>query len=78
MLPIFTTGAVLQPSLPYDPLKDFTGIIQIGYSTNVLIVSPALGVKSVKDFIALAKSQPGKLIHASGATGTAGISPAHA
>src|SRR5688572_23948515 len=35
VLPIFTTGAVLQPSLPYDPLKDFVGIIQIGYSTNV-------------------------------------------
>ena len=70
VLPIFTTGAVLQPSLPYDPLKDFTGIIQIGYSTNVLIVSPALGVKSVKDFIALAKAQPGKILYGSSAVGT--------
>ena len=71
-LPIFTIGAVLQPSLPYDPLKDFAGIAQIGFSTNVLIVSNALGVKSVKELIALAKAQPGKLIFASGATGTAG------
>ena len=72
VLPIFTIGAVLQPSLPYDPIKDFAGISQVGFSTNVLIVSSALGVKSVKDLIALAKAQPGKLIFASGATGTAG------
>ena len=71
-LPIFTIGAVLQPSLPYDPVKDFVGITQIGFSTNVLIVSTTLGVKSVKELIALAKAQPGKLIFASGATGTAG------
>lgn len=71
-LPIFAIGAVLQPSLPYDPLKDFAGATHIGISTNVLIVSAALGAKSVKDLIALAKAQPGKLIFASGATGTAG------
>ena len=71
-LPIFAIGAVLQPSLPYDPIKDFTGVTHIGMSTNVLIVSAALGVKSVNELIALAKAQPGKLIFSSGATGTAG------
>jgi tripartite-type tricarboxylate transporter receptor subunit TctC len=71
-LPNFAISAVLQPSLPYDPLKDFAGITQIGISTNALIVSSALAVKSVADLIALAKAQPGKLIFASGATGTAG------
>lgn len=72
VLPSFTISAVLQPSLPYDPFRDFTPITQIGISTNVLVVSPALGVKTVKEFIALARSQPGKLIFASSEIGTAG------
>src|SRR5688572_15435280 len=57
-LPNFTIGTALQPNLPYDPLKDFTGITQIGFTTNVLVVSPALGPKTLADFIALGKSQP--------------------
>ena len=70
-LPNFAISAVLQPSVPYDPFKDFAGVAHIGISTNVLVASPALGVKSVKDLIALAKAQPGKLIFASSATGSA-------
>ena len=57
--------------VPSDPFKVFAGATQIGITTNVLVASPALGVKSVKDFIALAKAQPGKLIFASSATGSA-------
>jgi tripartite-type tricarboxylate transporter receptor subunit TctC len=71
VLPNFTISAALQPSLPYDPVKDFTGIIQIGFSTNILVVTPTLGAKSVKDLVAIAKAQPGKLIFASSATGSA-------
>jgi len=70
-LPNFAISAVLQPNLPYDPFKDFAGIIQIGFGTNVLVVAPALGVKSVKDLIALAQAQPGKLIFTSSPTGSA-------
>ena len=70
-LPNFAISAVLQPSLPYDPLKDLAGIIQIGFSTNLLVVAPALGVKSVNDLIALAKGQPGKIIFGSSPTGSA-------
>jgi tripartite-type tricarboxylate transporter receptor subunit TctC len=70
-LPNFAIGAVLQTNLPYDALKDFTGITQIGFTTNVLVVTPALGVKTVNDFIALAKSQPGKLIFGTSPTGSA-------
>jgi len=70
-LPNFAISSVLQPNLPYDPSKDFAGIIQIGFSTNVLVASPALGVKSVKDLIALAQAQPGKLIFTSSPTGSA-------
>src|SRR3970282_2492269 len=70
-LPNFAISVALQPSVPYDPFKDFAGATQIGMSTNVLVASPALGVKSVKDLVALAKAQPGKLIFASSATGSA-------
>ena len=71
---LFTAGhaisAAMQPSLPYDPVKDFAGVTQIGFGTQVLVVAPALGVKSVQDFIALAKAQPGKMIYGSSAVGT--------
>jgi tripartite-type tricarboxylate transporter receptor subunit TctC len=70
-LPNFTISPVLQQSVPYDPVKDFAGITQIGFSTNVLVVAPGLAIKSVKDLVALAKSQPGKIIFASSATGSA-------
>ncbi len=70
-LPNFAISPVLQQSVPYDPIKDFAGITQIGFSTNVLVAAPALGVKSVNDLVALAKAQPGKLIFASSATGSA-------
>ena len=71
---LFTAGlainAAMQPNLPYDTLKDFAGVSQIGFGTQVLIVPPTLGVKTVSDFIALAKAQPGKLIYGSSAVGT--------
>jgi tripartite-type tricarboxylate transporter receptor subunit TctC len=63
-------NAAMQPSLPYDTVKDFAGVTQIGFSTQVLVVSPALGVRSVSEFIALAKAQPGKLMYGSSAVGT--------
>src|SRR5262245_490029 len=70
-LPNFLISAVLQPNVPYDPIKDFAGISQIGFSTNVLVAAPALGAHSVKELISLAKAQPGKIIIASSATGSA-------
>lgn len=70
-LPNFAISAAMQPSLPYDPIKDFAGASQIGMSTNVLVAAPALGTGTLKDLVALAKAQPGKLIHASSAVGSA-------
>ena len=66
----FAITAALQPNLPYDPLKDFARVTQIGYGTAILVVAPALGVKSVKDLIALAKARPGKIIFGSTAAGS--------
>jgi tripartite-type tricarboxylate transporter receptor subunit TctC len=71
-LPNFAISSVTQPNLPYSPLKDFTGATHIGISTNVLVASSAIGVRTIPDLIAAAKAQPGKLICASSATGSAG------
>ncbi len=58
----FATSAALYSDLPYNPIKDFAGVTQIGFTPYALVVTPALGVHSVSGFIALATAQPGKLI----------------
>lgn len=62
---IATTPHAINPTLykkvPFDPVKDFTMISQLGLTTTVLVVHPSLPVKNVKEFIALAKSKPGQL-----------------
>lgn len=68
--PQFAIGAALNANLPYDALKDFTGVTQIGYSTVALVVTPSLGVKSVKEFIALAQAKPGQLFYSSAGAGS--------
>ena len=66
----FAITAVLQANLPYDPLKDFAGVTQVGFTSGVLAVSPSLGVKSVKELIALGKAQPDKLLFGSAGAGS--------
>ena len=56
--------------VPYDPQKDFTPIIYVGYGTNILLVSPKLGVNSVKELIELGKKEPGKLNYATSGIGS--------
>ncbi len=54
----FAITAVLQgKNLPYDALKDFRAVSQFGSTTGALVVPPSLGVKSVKELIALAKEK---------------------
>jgi len=50
-----SVGPYLNPRLPYDPVKDFTPIIYVGNSTNILLVSPKLGVSNVRELIERAK-----------------------
>lgn len=66
----FTIGAVLQSNLPYDPIRDFSGVTRVGLGTTVMVVAPASGIKSVNDLIALAKAQPGKIIFGSATAGS--------
>jgi tripartite-type tricarboxylate transporter receptor subunit TctC len=56
--------------LPYDPVKDFTPIIHVGSATNILLVSPKLGVKNVRELIELARKDPGKLNYATSGVGS--------
>ena len=63
-------NASLYRKLPYDTLKDFAGITFLADVPNVLVVSPALGLKSVRDLIALAKSKPGQINYGSAGVGS--------
>jgi len=69
--PGFAVVAALQPNLPYDPIKDFAGIANIGFSTNALVVAPSLGIRTVKELIALGHAQPGKVFFGSAGAGSA-------
>jgi tripartite-type tricarboxylate transporter receptor subunit TctC len=56
--------------LDYDPVSDFTPIGFVGSTPNSLVVHPAIAASSVAEFIALAKSRPGKLNYGSAGIGT--------
>src|SRR5262245_23485934 len=56
---------------PYDPLKDFTPVIQTARFQFVLVVHPAVAAKSVQELVALAKAKPGVLNYASSGNGSA-------
>jgi len=56
-------------NLPYDPLKDFEPILLIVNAEAVMVIFPGLAGKTVQEFIALAKAQPGKLDMASAGVG---------
>ncbi len=58
--------------LPYHPTTDFAPISTIAKVANIMVVHPSVPAKSVAEFIALAKKQPGALSYGSGGTGGAG------
>ena len=74
---LHTATHSIQPSihkqLPYDSVKSFTPISMLAFVPNVLVTHPTVPVKTAKDLIALAKTQPGKLDYSSSGPGT----PAH-
>jgi len=61
----------IYPNLPYDTLRDLTGITPLASMPNVLVVSPARGWKTVADLVAAAKVKPGQLNYASAGIGSA-------
>jgi tripartite-type tricarboxylate transporter receptor subunit TctC len=73
LLMSFTSHAInasLYPSLPFDPVKDFTPLTMVSTSPSVLVAHPSLPVKNVADLVKLAKEKPGQLNFAIGALGS--------
>src|SRR2546423_15327841 len=68
---ILATNASLYKKIGYDAERDFAPISLIGSQANILVVNPALPVRSLADLIALAKAKPGKLNFASSGYGAA-------
>jgi tripartite-type tricarboxylate transporter receptor subunit TctC len=65
----FTGSASVYTKLPYDALRDFAPVTLLAFAQWVLVVNPALPVRSVKELIALAKEKPGQINHSSAGTG---------
>jgi tripartite-type tricarboxylate transporter receptor subunit TctC len=63
-------GPTLYPTAGYDPRKDFEAIGLIGHAPNSLVVHPSFNVQSVKDLVAHAKANPGKVNYGSAGVGT--------
>lgn len=66
----FAGSASLFAKLPYDPVRDFAPITPIMSTALLLVVAPSMGVKSMKELIALAKQKPGQLTFASTGVGS--------
>jgi tripartite-type tricarboxylate transporter receptor subunit TctC len=60
----------LYKKVPFDALKDFTGIAPLSVQVGMLAVHPSLPVKTVKEFIALGKARPGQLVYGSSGSGS--------
>ena len=65
-----TTNESLIPKKPYELMRDFLPVASINYSDLLMVVHPSVPAKTVAEFIALAKKEPGKLNYASSGPGT--------
>jgi tripartite-type tricarboxylate transporter receptor subunit TctC len=68
---MFGANLVLYKNLKYDPLKDFTAVHSVFGSANILVANPSRPFKDVKELVAYAKANPGKLNYGSAGVGTA-------
>ncbi len=70
-----TSGAVavaphIMASVPYDPLRDFAPVALVTKVTEILVVTPKLGIKTVEELVAMAKAKPGAISFASTGIGS--------
>ena len=65
----FTINASTYAKLPFDPLRDFAPVGSLATSDIIFVVNPTVPVKSVREFVALAKARPGKLNYSSSGSG---------
>jgi tripartite-type tricarboxylate transporter receptor subunit TctC len=68
----FAINAVLRRNAGYDPLRDFVPVTLVGIPTSVITAAPSLGVKSIKELIALSHERGGKLLYGSPGAGSGG------
>lgn len=66
---ILINPGLYKTRLPYDTVKDLQGVTMLATAPVILIVNPSVPVKTLKELIALAKSEPGKLNYSSGGVG---------
>jgi tripartite-type tricarboxylate transporter receptor subunit TctC len=57
----FVISATLYPNLDYDPVKSFAPVAMLAHSPQVLVIAPSVPAKTVQEFVAYAKANPGKL-----------------
>jgi tripartite-type tricarboxylate transporter receptor subunit TctC len=67
---VHTMNQALFPSMPFDGVKDFSPIALLAYVTNTMILHPSVPAKTVGEFIAYAKANPGKVFYASAGAGS--------
>ena len=68
--PTIVISPLLYAKLEYDSLRDFAPVARLATVENVMVVHPSVPAKTLKEFIALARSRPGKLNYGSGGAGT--------
>ena len=66
----YAINAAMVAKLPYDPLRDLAPVTVVATQPHILVVNPAVPVKTVRDLIAVAKSKPGEMTYASAGNGT--------
>lgn len=66
----FTSYVSLNPQAGYDPVRDFSAVVNLGTSSFVLVVPASLPARNLKEFVAYAKARPGDLSYGSASTGS--------
>ncbi|MES2414119.1 MAG: tripartite tricarboxylate transporter substrate binding protein [Pseudomonadota bacterium] len=65
-----TINPTLMPNFPFNIERDFSAVTMLARAPNVLVAAPSLGVKNIRELVAMAKARPGKLAYASPGIGS--------